>query len=241
VAVIPKSQLSAATVAYEDEYLFAVNKPSGIHSVTGRSDETLAGWIQRTRPLSLGAEFEHGILQRLDFETQGLVLVAKAEEAYLKLKELFTDGSVQKTYFAILSGKFPKSAVAAGFIGAKGRSAKKVVLTKELPEHGRALHAETTFSLVKFLPDKRFSVVRASTSKGRRHQIRVSASHLGFPLLGDVLYGSKGDFPAELQAVGFYLLAADIRFVSPFTGKVIEIRSSIKPPKLLGLNEWPRG
>lgn len=226
------------SIAYEDEEFFAVNKPSGMHSVAGRSGDTLAAWLKTLRSDLLGEEFEHGILQRLDFETQGLLLVAKNVSAYTKLKALFSSGAVQKVYLALVEGDFPVSASVAGFIGAKGRSAKKVAFTEKMPKHGRSLYAETRFQKVKYLPELNISLVRAETDKGRRHQIRVSAAHLGSPLVGDVLYGAKTSLPAGLAATGFYLLGYELSFVSPFSKKAIVIKSTIKPPPILKLKAW---
>lgn len=228
----------ALRIAYEDDDFLAVDKPSALHSVGGESSDTLASWIREFRVLPLGEDFEFGIMQRLDFETQGLVLVAKSPGAYAKLKDLLKGSLVVKTYYALVEGEFEDAAAVCGYIGAKSRSAKKVTITNEMPKHGRALYAETDFKFIKHLPGLNCSLVRAETVKGRRHQIRVSAASLGNPLIGDELYGSTQKLPEGVLASRFYLVAAGLSFVSPFSGLPVCIKTTIKPPELSGLREW---
>ena len=215
-----------ARVVFEDEHLVGFDKPSGIHSAAGVSPDSVEELIRQYSGLSLGPDEEYGILQRLDFETQGVLLVAKSKASYLEFRRMFAAEKVEKSYLFVTAGKFPDAVSLSGFIGAKERGARKVGFTVGMPRHGRALVANTNFKLKKFNQGLSISTVEARTTKGRRHQIRVSAAHLGFPLLGDRLYGATRELPTEfLHTTGFFLLANTVSFIHPFTFVPTVVRS----------------
>lgn len=213
-------------MVFEDEYVLAFDKPSGMYSVSGKSNGSIEELIKSFCKIELGSEQEFGLLQRLDFETQGVVLIAKTTLAYQRFKELIAAHGISKSYECLLPGGFDGSKTVRGFIGSKARRGAKVYLTKEMPAHGRALEAETKFELIHKVLENRASLVLAKSDSGRRHQIRVSAASIGAPLIGDTLYGSTQKLPEELSvASGFYLLASEVVFTHPVTSQPLKIKA----------------
>ena len=93
-----------------------------------------------------------------------------------------------KEYLAIIEGSFTKKLKHNAFIGSRYRGSQKVTISEK--ERKRFLYAELTAQLELKLTDK-ISLVRVRTAYGRRHQVRAQLAALGFPLLGDTLYGAK--------------------------------------------------
>ena len=135
---------------------------------------------------------EAGLLQRLDFETSGCLLIARSESVFDALKKQIKDHDITKDYL-FLTDSIPSALAkdqdleAAHYLGSRYRRSKKTSISDTTQP--RFQLAKTVFTLEKKLND--IFLVRAKTNYGRRHQIRAQASKLGMPLLGDSLYGSE--------------------------------------------------
>lgn len=172
---------AAPQVIFEDEELLIVDKPGGMvcHSAQQPEHTSLAEWLR-----------EHGVptprmINRLDRETSGLVVVAKKEAAAKTLGKAVLRREIEKEYVAICEGEFAED---RGVIDQPiGMSQTSVVYTK------RAVDGTTGQpSLTRFAVDKRlrnFTVARLMPRTGRAHQLRVHMAWLGHPIVGDKVYG----------------------------------------------------
>lgn len=187
-------------ILFEDEHLLVLSKPPGIvvHPGTGNYSGTLAnGLVYHCRAIGgVGDRLRPGIVHRLDKDTSGIMLAAKAEPAQRKLIELFKNRNIEKWYIALLHGTMKeKSGRLVASIGRHPVNRQKMAVR---PEKGR--HAVTRWEVVEEL-DGGFSLVRIRIETGRTHQIRVHMAHLGHSVVGDKIYGANrdnSDFPRQL-------------------------------------------
>lgn len=209
-------------VLYEDEWIVAVDKPSGVLSVAGKdSDEKCVADL-------LG---EHGwfVVHRLDMHTSGVLLLAKTQSVYKDLQRQFAGREVEKCYVALLEGVD----IAPGMISLPlapdydHRPCQKVDFEcgKEAVTRLEVLHEDTESgrTLVKFYP-----------ITGRTHQLRVHAAHpmgLNSPIVGDLLYGSSAisyDSTAAVSQAGRLMLHAhSLKFIHPVSQSEVEIVSPL--------------
>lgn len=208
-------------IAFEDEALIVVDKPSGIavHGGSGVSFGVIEQ-LRRARPLAKFLELAH----RLDRETSGLLVVAKKRLALTKLHDMFRDGGINKRYLALVKGRWRNELQHVKlplhkYLTAEGE--RRVSVDAE----GKAAH-----SIVRLVARwENFSLVEVELKTGRTHQIRVHLSHLGFPIAGDDKYG---DFPLnkDLQKAGLrrmFLHAAKLALPHPLSAAPVELESPL--------------
>ncbi len=195
-------------VVYEDEYFTVINKPPYMptHPSFGHYEDTLANALAY-RYQSQGIPYVFRPVNRLDRNTSGLVLTANSRLSASKLANMIMEGKIQKTYIAVLSGRFEsESGVISNYIR---RKADTVILREQTDNPDNADLAITKYERI-YVSD-RLSVVKAMPVTGRTHQLRVHFSSLGNPIFGDDLYG--GDVSKiERQALHAYKL----EFEHPF-------------------------
>jgi 23S rRNA pseudouridine1911/1915/1917 synthase len=224
-------------ILYEDADIAVVNKPAGmiVHPGAGGGAGTLvAALLNRYGAAgelsTVGGPLRPGIVHRLDKETSGVVAIARTDTAHLKLVEEFRDRQVEKTYIALLHG------IVKGEIGRVelpvardlNRRARMTARRRE----GR--EARTDWRVL--LRPAGFTLIQAGLHTGRTHQIRVHFSALGWPVVGDTLYGA----PRQERVAGAllpplnrnFLHAARLAFSHPRTGKRVEFRAPL-PQDLL--------
>lgn len=185
-------------VAYEDAEILVINKPAGlvVHPAAGNSDGTLVNGLLHRLP-ELQQMPRAGIVHRLDKDTTGLMVVAKTLTAQNHLVTQLQARSVSREYLAVVHGRCPLQGEIEAAIGRDPRNRKKMAVVEEGGKEAR-----TRFQVVQRLGD--CSVVQLQLDTGRTHQIRVHMMHLGYPLVGDPVYGKrlrKKSVPAELREI----------------------------------------
>ena len=188
-------------IIYEDEYILALDKPSGLLVHTdGRSKEkTLVDWINENYPklkevgeeqtLQNGEKIQRpGIVHRLDRDTSGIIIVAKTKETYQFLKEQFQDRKVQKIYNAVVWGNFSPDKIEGVIEKPIGRSASDFrKWSAEYGAKGELREAVTEYKVL--VQNKDFSFLEVRPKTGRTHQIRVHLKSISHPVVCDKLYG----------------------------------------------------
>lgn len=215
-------------VIYEDKDCFAVDKPAGlsVHKVSPTDpQETVADILVRERPYLAGvgeSPLRPGLVHRLDKETSGVLLVAKNQESFSYLKNLFQTRSVAKEYLALVHGK-PKQPT--GTIDAPlGKLGTKQTTQLKGKRELTVRDAVTDYRTEREYRD--YTLVRALPRTGRTHQIRVHLKHIGCPLAGDKLYASKRPLPQGLGRL--FLHAEKLSFTAP-GGQALVLEAPLPP------------
>jgi 23S rRNA pseudouridine1911/1915/1917 synthase len=215
--------------AYEDEHLLVVDKPAGlvVHPGAGHGRGTLVhGLLGR---VAGGPDERPGIVHRLDRDTSGLLVVARSEEAYRRLRALVRRRALERRYLALVAGR-PRSR--RGRIEARiGRDRSDP--TRQSLDTDTPREAITQFEVAELLP--RHTLLSVSLETGRTHQIRVHLAAIGLPVAGDAVYGVPG-LGLERQ----FLHAASLAFPHPLTGDRVEAESPL-PRDLAEALERARG
>ncbi len=206
-------------ILFEDADLLVVNKPRGmvVHPAAGNWQGTLVNaLLAHCRDLSgINGVLRPGIVHRLDKDTTGLIIVAKSDLAHQRLAEGWHKGAVNRWYLALLHGSMAEP---GGTIDAPlGRSPKDRKKMAVIPEGRRAV---THYQVLERLGQ--FTYVCCKLETGRTHQIRVHMKYLGYPLVGDKLYG-----PRNTPDVGMLLHSARLKFTHPISGELIELEAPL--------------
>ena len=175
-------------VVHEDDSMLALDKPSGlpVHPSATYHKNTLT-FLLRER---FGADAPR-IAHRLDRETSGLLLCARTREAERALKGAFENRRVAKCYLAIVRGRIPEDEGCIEFPMAPVEEGLHILM--ETRPAGQGSPAVTRFRVV--ARNESATLVALAPQSGRQHQLRVHLSALGFPILGDKLYGPEGVQP----------------------------------------------
>ena len=189
-------------VIYQDTMLAVINKPSGLLSVPGRTeDHSVATIAMEHWPGSLP-------VHRLDMGTSGLMVIAKTKEAYVSLQEQFVKRTVKKRYIALVEGivKEPKGRITLPLIFDPMNRPRQMV------DYQRGKSAVTEYEVLDARDGRTLLALYPHT--GRTHQLRMHCAHpdgLGSPIVGDELYGHKAE--------RLCLHCDQIEFAHPVTGE----------------------
>ena len=209
-----KAQNIPIEIIYEDSDIIVVNKPKGIvvHPANGNPDGTLVNAIMAICKDSLsgiGGEIRPGIVHRIDKDTSGLLIVAKNDNAHVKMSEQIKNHEVKKTYIALVRGVFKENEATIDMpIGRSTSDRKKMAVNK----NGK--NAITHIKVLKRF-DK-YTLLKVNIETGRTHQIRVHLSHIGYPIVGDYTYSNGKN---EFDVIGQCLHAQQLEFKHPITQK----------------------
>lgn len=190
-------------IVYEDQWLMVINKPSGLLSVPGR-ESRLSVWSVVRQHYAETEEW--ALAHRLDMGTSGLLIIVKTSDAYNLLQAQFANRQVKKTYIALLDGVIQQR---QGTIDLPLR-ADPLDRPRQIVDEESGKPAVTDYEVLEVKDG--ITRVELHPHTGRTHQLRVHCAHqkgLGTPILGDDLYGKKGD--------RLYLHAQEITFCHPIT------------------------
>jgi 23S rRNA pseudouridine1911/1915/1917 synthase len=209
-------------IVYEDTDLVVIDKPAGVaaHPSVGWTGPTVVGALlaKGVRISTSGAAERQGIVQRLDVGTSGLMMVAKTEVAYSRLKQAFRDRAVHKVYHAVIQGHpDPFEGTIDAPIGRHPKAEFKFAVMndgKPSVTHYKLLEAFASASLVEVILET-----------GRTHQIRVHFSAFKHPLLGDTMYGADPTLASRLKSDRQWLHAVRLSFMHPTSGEQVSFES----------------
>jgi len=227
VALPPPEKVSLAAepipvdVIYEDDDLLVICKPAGlvVHPSPGHTTHTLvnallarcpdlAGFVDTMRP---------GIVHRLDRDTSGLMIIARNSSAQQYLINQFRARSVSKGYLVLVKGKLtPGQGIIDAPLGRDPSNRKRMAVVAS----GR--QARTGYKVKEYLD--RYTLLDVTTETGRTHQIRVHLSAIGYPVIGDAVYGVRSPY-VKRQFVHAYRLG----FCLPSSGEYREFICELPP------------
>ncbi|MFA7441042.1 MAG: RluA family pseudouridine synthase [Sphingomonadaceae bacterium] len=207
-------------IVFEDEHLLIVDKPAGmvVHPAAGNLDGTLVNALLHHchgRLSGIGGVARPGIVHRIDKGTSGLLVVAKTDRAHAGLAAQFARHTIGRSYLAVVAGlPTPPAGRIETNLARSDANRQKVAVVRP-PKGKRAI---THYRLMQAL--KRAAMVECRLETGRTHQVRVHMAHLGYPLVGDPVYG-QGRFADICRELDFHrqaLHAQSLRFLHPVTG-----------------------
>ncbi len=214
-------------VLYEDSHLIVLNKPAGltVHPAPGNKDGTLVNALLHHCPdlPGIGGELRPGIVHRLDKDTTGCIVVAKSQEALVRLQAQIQKRVASREYLAVVHGQ--PSADTGTIVGAIGRhpvDRKKYAVVHD--DTGR--HARTHWQVIERLGDH--ALLRFKLDTGRTHQIRVHCAHIGHPIVGDPVYSRARRLPVELP--GQALHAVQLGLNHPISGERMILEAPLPAP-----------
>ncbi|HOP94996.1 MAG: RluA family pseudouridine synthase [Dictyoglomaceae bacterium] len=208
-------------IVYEDEDLLVVNKPRGmvVHPAVGHFHGTLVNaLLYKVKDLSgIGGAIRPGIVHRLDKNTTGLLVVAKNDYTHHHLSEQLKQRTLKRVYWALCEGEIPwdKKRVELS-IGRHPVHRKKMAVVST----GKI--AITNFEVLERF--KGYTLVSARLETGRTHQVRVHLSHMGFPIVGDEIYGRTDK---RFGIKGQLLHAKEISFIHPREGTIMKFTAPL--------------
>lgn len=211
-------------IIWEDENYSIVNKPSGMltHPTSKEKNGTLVNALLykygTTNLSDVNGNFRRGILHRLDRNTSGLLIIAKNNDAHIKMAQMIKNRQVEKRYRAVVKGVISENIIINQPIGRSKRNPTKMEVS---PDGKPSL---TEVYIIKQFSDATYVDINLKT--GRTHQIRVHLSSIGHPVYNDTLYGfGKMKVITDEQVLQSYKL----KFKHPFSNEIIEIE--IEPDK----------
>lgn len=209
-------------ILYEDNHLIIVNKAPG-EIVQGDKTgdkplvDTLKDWLKEkyNKPGNVFC----GVVHRLDRPVGGLVVFAKTSKALARMNEMFRNGEVKKTYWALSRNRPPKdNDRLVHFITSTERNNKSYA---SLTPRRDAKEAVLTYKLLG--ASDRYNLLEINLETGRKHQIRVQLAAIGCPVKGDLKYGDKRSNPDG----SISLISHRIQFIHPVSGKEIDLTAPL--------------
>ena len=199
-------------VVFEDDHFLILDKPAGVASIPSvNHSNTMANYVKAYYIDSGYENHQVHIVTRLDKDTSGLMLFAKHGYAHARLDKQLQKRAIEKRYLALVKGD--------GLLEKEGEIIAPIardedsIITRRVAKGGK--YAHTSYKVIEQFGNIYLVAIHLHT--GRTHQIRVHFSHIGFPLLGDDLYGGSLTEGISRQALHCHTL----KFYNPFSGEEI--------------------
>ncbi|BBD22691.1 RluA family pseudouridine synthase [Streptococcus constellatus] len=207
-------------IVYQDEDVAVVNKAQGmvVHPSAGHTSGTLVNALMyHIKDLSgINGVLRPGIVHRIDKDTSGLLMIAKNDDAHIKLADELKDKKSLRKYWAIVHGNLPNDrGVIEAPIGRNEKDRKKQAVT------AKGKSAVTRFHVLERFGN--YTLVELQLETGRTHQIRVHMAYIGHPVAGDEVYGPR----KTLKGHGQFLHARTLGFTHPKTAEVMEFTAEV--------------
>ena len=209
-------------IIFEDNDILVINKPYNltVHDAPSVKDATLVDWLKLNNiSLStLSGEERHGIVHRIDKGTSGVMVVAKTNQAHVGLSKQLEDKTMGRYYLAIIDMPLKDNIIIDKPIARNSNNRLKM----SIEQNGR--FAKSAFNKIALSDKENYELIAAKLFTGRTHQIRVHLSSINRHILGDNLYGFKG----ELNKINrFYLHAYYLYLTHPITNKQMSFKANL--------------
>jgi len=215
-------------VIYEDEHILVVNKPKGmvVHPAAGNYSGTLVNALMGycgSNLSDINGVIRPGIVHRIDKDTSGILVVAKTNEAHIKLSEALKVHDIKRIYVAVVKGVIKQDRGRINLpIGRHPVDRKKMAVNFK---NGR--EAITDFRVLERFDNATYVELKLET--GRTHQIRVHMAYIGHPVMGDEVYGGRDKISDACQISGQVLHAKILGFNHPVTNEYMACEA--EPPQ----------
>lgn len=219
-------------ILYEDASVIVVNKPAGmvVHPAPGNASGTLVHAVLSYAPevITVGDAHRPGIVHRLDKDTSGLLLIAKNEAARGALQAQFKARTIKKTYLALCVGHVqPERGLIHKPIARDPNNRRRMAVVVNGKEAMTQYAVMEVFAHGEGKGITPYSLVRVHPLTGRTHQIRVHLASIGYPIVGDALYGMRRDPLTRCVKPRHLLHASELTFVSPATGELLSVHAPL--------------
>ncbi|WP_461204335.1 RluA family pseudouridine synthase [Clostridium sp. DL1XJH146] len=208
-------------IVYEDKDIVIVNKPQGmvVHPAPGNYSGTVVNaLLHHCKDLSgINGVIRPGIVHRIDKDTSGVIVVAKNDKAHISLAEQLKDHSMNREYIALTEGVIKDD---YGTVDKPLARNKRDRIKMAIVKDGK--RAVTHFQVLERF--EKNTLIKCKLETGRTHQIRVHMRYLGFPLVGDPIYGFKN---AKYKLNGQLLHAQRLGFLHPSSGEYVEFSTEL--------------
>jgi 23S rRNA pseudouridine1911/1915/1917 synthase len=195
-------------IAGEGDFWLAMDKPPLLPTLPRHPEDipSAAGSMMFLFPQIVETSLprrEGGIVNRLDNNTSGLLLVGKTPEIYIKMRKHFASHRIEKQYWAVVDGFMDKRVWCHGRVISEAGPTSSVAW-----EDGEGEKGKRAISLIEpIYQSKNHTLVSVTTRFGRRHQVRVQLASLGFTIVGDSVYGKPNE-----KIAGHFLWARSLKF-----------------------------
>lgn len=182
-------------ILYEENNFLALSKPTNIHChpLSYQEKDNLLSYLRENNKdkfLEVNSErYDRSLLYRLDFETSGVVILTSNKESYSKIRNDFKSIMKHKEYLALCVGDFDQEGEQQHFFKPSGIKGSKQIVSDEKID--KSLSGSLKVIKLSYNKEENVSLVKVHLTSGLRHQIRAQLAYLGFPILGDMLYGSR--------------------------------------------------
>ena len=218
-------KFQSSDILFEDNHLIIVNKKCGVLVQGDKTGDTplleLVKAYIKNKYNKTGNVFL-GLVNRIDRPVSGIVIFARTSKALSRMNDKLKNRQIRKLYWLFISNKFKTNEGKIEGWFKKNKKINKSFFFKEEVKNSK--YGSLKYRIIEKL--EKYLKIEVDLETGRHHQIRCSFSEIGFPILGDLKYGSK----RSVKDGGIYLHSREVNFTHPVTKKKIIITA--EPPRL---------